>query len=132
MITPKFSFNSINFTPTYPPTGKVPTDVNELVAVKHDSVASAGNKQSNTERIDEFQNLTFPQIPAGDLAHWRQLFIWGFLGNTIDYYPDSTDSGTKLTCWLEDIEFHPKFVCIGIYTLSLQLRSKVEATFAGS
>lgn len=132
MITPKFNFNGVNFTPTWPPVKKRPITVNKLVAIKHDSVASAGNKQSNTERIEEYQPLEFPFVPVAELTTWRQLIIWGMNGGLITYYPDSTDAATYISCWLEDLEWDPLFVMPGFFSFTITLRNIVEASYAGS
>lgn len=127
MIVPKFSYGGgpTVFTPAYPAKNKIPLETNHLVAVKHDSITSQGNKQSNTERVEEYQELEFPFVASSDLASFRALVLFGMNGGVITYYPDSTDSATHDDFYLEDTDWRPKFEMPGVFSFMLQLRKKV-------
>lgn len=123
MIIPKFAYNPgagiIDFVPAWPPTDKPPFS---LSAIRHDSIASAGDKDSLLERIDEFVPLNFATVPATDISSWRAFFSYALAGSVFTYFPDSTDESTWSDYTLEDMAIEPKRTAPGYYSLSFKMR----------
>lgn len=126
MITPKFAyFNGstvVDFTPSNPAVKKVPTQVGPLVAVRHDSITTSGIKQSVTERIDEFFELSFEDVPLSDLASWNAFFRIALMGGQFTYYPDGTNAAVYYDYSLEDTEWRPKWSSWQNFSFSMTLR----------
>ena len=124
---PKFAyFNGsaiVDFVPTYPATKKSP--VGELDAVRNDSITTSGIKQSVTERIDNFLDLPFANVPESDLAGWNTMMAFLLEGVQFDYYPDATDQLTYTPYTLEDKSWKPKWVSWKNYSFTLKLRKFV-------
>lgn len=132
MKTPTFSYYNgsswVNFIPTLPPTKRPPLDT-VLQAVRHDSITSAGEKQSVFERIDAMIPLTFENIPQADMTSspgWQDFFNNVLAGAEFVYYPDSTNLGTYDLVTMEDMGFDPKWVSWKNFSLSFTLRVYVS------
>lgn len=125
-IRPKFSYNPgagiVDFSPTNPAVKKIPVDIGPMEVVRHDSITTSGIKQSVTERVDHFAELSFEDIPLSDLASWKALYDWALEGNQITYYPDATDSLTYIDYTLEDMKFAPKWKSYKNFSLTMRLR----------
>jgi hypothetical protein len=62
----------------------------DLIAVRHDNIASSGVRETILERIDEFLEFTMQRIVIGaDLAAWDAFMRYALQGGTFDYYPDA-------------------------------------------
>lgn len=132
MKTPQFSYYNgsswVNFVPTYPPTKRPAGDIT-LDAVRHDSIASAGEKQSLFERLDQFIPLTFENIPQADITNvpgWKDMFSNVLNGTEFVYYPDSSNLSTYDMVTIEDNSFSPKWVSWQNFSLSFKLRVYVS------
>jgi|SRR5579862_571888 len=137
MILPKIEYNpgtgTVDFVPTYPPTDKEPGvsaldfQGGELQAERHDSIASVGYIQMVTERIDTFLNLTFPFVPASDMANWVPFMQFALAGGVFNYYLDSTlPDFTEYT--MESTDWKTKRVAPGIFSFTLKLRQLYPTT----
>lgn len=126
MIVPKFAyFNGstiVDFIPTWPAVKKTPQGVAPLEAVRHDSITTSGIKQSVLERIDEFLELSFEDVPESDLATWKAFFSVALAGSQFTYYPDSTVPGTYFDYTLEDMAWRPKWKSWKNYSFAIRMR----------
>jgi hypothetical protein len=124
VITPKFSYNAgagqVDFLPTYPAVQKTP--YGPLVAARHDSFTSEGDKQSLTERIDTMLDLNFTYVPQSDMAGWNAFFSWALAGNQFTYYPDHTNAAVYADYTLEDTDWKPKFLAFQYFSFQMHLR----------
>ena len=132
MKIPQFSYYNgstwVNFIPTFPATKRPPLDYT-LSAVRHDSIASAGEKQSVFERIDELIPLQFENIPQGDITTapgWQDMFNNVLAGAEFVYYPDHTTLADYYMVTIEDMSFDPKWVSWQNFSLSFKLRVYVS------
>jgi hypothetical protein len=127
MIQPKIIYDpgtgAVTLTPTWPAKGKIPVD--GMNATRTDSITSDGHRQTVVERIDAVNTLTFPYIPATDLAAWRTFLGFALAGGSFDYYPDNT-SGTHTTYELSDQSWMPAFVTRDTFSMTLNLRKFVS------
>lgn len=126
MITPKFAyFNGstiVDFTPSNPAVKKTPQGVGPLVAVRHDSITTSGIKQSVVERIDEFFDLSFEDVPLSDLAGWKAFMTTALTGAQFTYYPDSTDALTYFDYTLENTDWRPKWKSFKNFSFTMLMR----------
>lgn len=129
-IVPMFVYNmgagDIEFTPTYPAIGKQPND--GLEATRHDSITSAGNKQSVTERVDDVMTLSFQFVPQSDLAAWKQMMLWLLAGNVFAYRPNAADNTVWYEYTLDDTSWTPKWIAPQTFAFELHCRLWVGAT----
>jgi hypothetical protein len=132
MKTPRFDYYNgsswVNFTPTFPATKRPPLNT-VLSAVRHDSITSAGEKQSVFERIDQMIPLSFENVPQSDITStpgWQDMFTNVLAGAEFVYYPDHTDLTTYDLVTLEDMDFKPKWVGWQNFSLSFNLRVYVS------
>lgn len=59
-------------------------------AVRHDTIASGGAKQSILERLDQFLEFDMPWIAEGaDAGAWEAFLDHALAGGEFDYYPDA-------------------------------------------
>lgn len=123
-IVPKFHYNGTDFTPVYPPVGKVPVDKQH--AERTDSVSSSGLRQSITERIERVLTLDFPAIPESDLNNWDAFITWILGAGQFDYYPDSGSSSHN-TYQVVDTDLGPERIGYQLYKITLNLRRVVSA-----
>lgn len=125
MITSVLRYNPgtglVTFTPTWPPTGKQPVDA--MSAVRHDSITTAGLKQSVLERIDALNPVEFKNVPQSDIASWQSFMSWALAGGSFDYSQDS--GATFETYTLEDTDWAPKWVAPQVFSLSFTMRKLV-------
>lgn len=126
-ITPTFSYNGNDFTPTYPAKGKQPITSLGMSAERHDSITTSGLQQSITERVDRVFDLEFQMVPQGDLVDWDAFLAWAILGNQFEYAPDSTDLATFVTCYLVSTAVPYKYVAYELFSISLSLRVVIAA-----
>lgn len=126
MITPKFAyFNGstvVDFIPAWPAVKKTPQGVAPLVAVRHDSITTSGLKQSVVERVDEFLELTFEDVPETDLASWKAFMAIALTGAQFTYYPDSTVPGTYFDYTIENMDWRPKWKSWKNYSFNIIMR----------
>lgn len=126
MIVPKFAYNTgagiVDFTPTNPAVKKTPQGVGPLVASRHDSITTSGIKQSVFDRIDEFLELSFEDVPETDLASWKAFMSWALTGAQFTYYPDATDLLTYFDYTLENTDWRPKWKSWKNYAFTLNMR----------
>lgn len=126
-ITPTFTYNGNNFTPTYPAKGKQPIATLGQSATRHDSITTSGLQQSVTERVDRVFDLDFSEVPDTDLAGWDAFISWAILGNQFQYAPDSTDLATHVICYLVSTDMPYKYVDYKLFAVNMQCRVVVAA-----
>lgn len=96
-----------------------------LGAVRTDTIATAGDKQSWHFRTDEFLDLNMAYVEIGeDFDAWDQFLRFALTGDEFEYYPDA-DVDVHFTCTLEDTDFKPDFVAYGLRQFQLKLRKAV-------
>ncbi len=98
-------------------------------AVRHDSIASAGDQQSVLERIENLQFLRMHFITAALLlSSWEPFFDSALAGNAFDYYPDA-DVGSYTTYILTDMGIEPEWDYnddnAAVYRFVLSMRKKL-------
>ena len=91
VLIPKFLYNSITFTPSFPPTQK--PGARALEAQRNDSRSLSGLSQTVWWRTDEYLDMQFDLIPAVEVPSWDAMFKWGLQGGIIAHYPDATLAG---------------------------------------
>jgi hypothetical protein len=120
---PKFAYNAgsgiVDFSPTWPPTKKPGFD--SLDATRHDSITSAGEKQSVFERIDQRLALNFTSIPSSDLTAWNAFLMFALSGANFTYFPDNTIETTFFEYTLEDEKVVPAWIAPGWYSLKINM-----------
>src|ERR1051326_5190580 len=90
--------NTLSF--TYPPTEK--PGIDDLAAVREDSITISGLKQSLWERNDVLKRLHMENVPMVDLPNWKAFMDSALQGNSFLYYPDVADLSSYDEWWLED------------------------------
>ena len=129
-VVPQFNYGSgfaTTFNPTYAARQKQPIATLGQVATRHDSITTSGLQQSVTERVDRVFDLEFPFVPQSDLAGWDAFITWAIQGQQFNYIPDSTNTGTFVTCFLMSTEVPYKRVGYQLYSVSLKLRVVLTA-----
>lgn len=125
-IRPKFAYDAgmgtVDFSPANPAVKKTPTQVAPLVAMRHDSVTTSGIKQSVLERIDEFFELSFEDVPESDLVNWKAFMSFALTGGQFTYYPDATDVFTYYDYTLENTDWRPRWKSWKNYAFTMTLR----------
>jgi hypothetical protein len=116
---PKIVFGSTTLNFTYPPIQKGMLD--DLEALRHDSMTSSGLRQVALERVDTIIPLQIEYVPWDDLPNWKAFIDYAIIGGTFDYYRDAT-LGAFQTCELMDTNFSPKFNARTLSKFSLKLR----------
>jgi hypothetical protein len=117
----------VEFTPTYPALKK-PFGAGGLSATRHDSIATAGNKQSVLERIDTLNSLTFPICPESDMPSWILFLNYALGGGVFAYRPNAADNTVWYEYTLDSMTAPFKFVSFGVFEVALQCRLWVGAT----
>jgi hypothetical protein len=117
----------IEFTPVYPAIGKQQLG-GGLAATRHDSVASAGNKQSVLERVDTLTTLSFPFCAASDISAWKAFLDYAIGGGVSAFRPNAADDTVWYEYSLDSMDWVLKFVAPGIFSLEFQCRLWVGAT----
>lgn len=130
------------FTPTWPPVKKQPFTLWGLEAKRADSITATGLKQSVLDHIDTVTTLTFPFVPAGDMAAWKDFQSYALSGGTFSYrpligYPNSTSSDPMFqypgaangdnavgfsACQCLAMDWKPHFESFGNFSLSMKLK----------
>jgi hypothetical protein len=110
---------AVTVAPTYANVTKPQLDSFE--ALRHDSISSAGVRQSIVERVDRIVSLMFESVPWGDLPMWENFFAYAITGGSFIYYPDDTATAYR-TYELVDDKVVITFVCIGLSKFQLNLR----------
>ena len=116
---------TLNF--TYPNVDKPgPEDgtSDERGGVRTDSISLSGKKQVFYIRTDKFRTLTMKNVPMTDLPAWAAFMDWAVTGGKFSYYPDSS-LGASTDYTLEDTNWTPAFVVIGITSFKLKMRQFV-------
>jgi hypothetical protein len=109
--------------PTYPAVQRPLAQ--EMEATRQDSITSSGIKQSITERTDFFFTLSFPFVPAADIATWKTFMTWALPGGFFTYYPDSTDPTTHTDYTMEETLWAPKRAIFGHAAFQFSMRQVV-------
>jgi hypothetical protein len=117
----------VEFTPTYPALKKA-FGAGGLSATRHDSVATAGNKQSRLENIATLNPLTFPICPASDMPSWILFLNYALAGGVFAYRPNAADNTVWYEYTLDSMAAPFKFVSFGVFAVDLQCRLWVGAT----
>lgn len=127
MVLPQITYTDsvglVNFVPQYPPKGKLAVDA--LEATRHDSITSAGQKQSVVEHVDNMNAFDFPFVPASDVASWQRFMSFALGGGLFTWYPDSTNLNAFEQYTIEDMGWTPKFASPGWYTFSFKVRKAI-------
>lgn len=114
---------------TYPPR-KVPNTTK--VAVRHDSVSSAGVRESVCERVDEFLEFDMEWVAKGTEADaWSTFMDSALAGRPFDYYADATSS-THAAYILEDTEFAEAYKSAGQYNFHVKFRKMISGAVTAS
>lgn len=120
---PKIIYNPgsgpVTLTITYPPVQKAQLD--DLDAVRHDSMTSSGLRQVALERVDTIKPLQFENVPWTDLPAWKLFIDFAIQGRAFAYYEDATLTAFK-TFELMDVSFNPKFAARNLSKFSLKFR----------
>jgi len=104
IVWPTGGANTITF--TWQPLQLTPV---HKEAVRHDSIASAGDQQSVLERIENLQILRMHFIGTAALENnWAPFFDSALAGTAFDYYPDAA-VGTFTTYHLTALAIEPQW-----------------------
>jgi hypothetical protein len=96
-----------------------------VTAVRNDSFASSGVKQSVCERDEEFFDINLLWIAAGDdVEAWDQFMRWAIHGGEFEYYADS-DLDTHVTCTLEETTWKAEWKMLRTYGFKITFRKAV-------
>lgn len=104
---------------TYPPIQKGMLD--DLEALRHDSISSSGIRQTVVERVDTIIPLQMENVLWDDLPAWKLFINFAIIGGTFDYYPDAALPDFT-TCELMDTDFGPRYNARNLSKFSLKLR----------
>lgn len=96
-----------------------------LNAVRHDTLSTAGVRQSILERIENFFEFEMEWVALiADVAAWKQFMSYALAGGAFDYYADGTKT-TFTTFLLEDTKWIPRYKVPGEYTFKALFRQQV-------
>lgn len=108
---------------TYPPRNVAAYNV---VATRHDNIASSGVRESILERIDNFLEFEMQAVLAGnDVAAWNSFMQYALAGGQFAYYPDSSQSAFT-NYWLEGITWNAAYKSPGLYSFKMKCRQVVR------
>jgi hypothetical protein len=122
---------AVEFVPVYPAIGKQQLG-GGLAATRHDSIASAGNKQSVLERVDTLTTLSFPFCTASDMSAWEAFLSYALTGNPFAFRPNAADDTVSYEYSLDSMDWILKFVAPGIFSVEFQCRLWVGPVPGGS
>lgn len=108
---------------TYPPTKKPDGDV--LVATRTDSISLSGRKQSIYRRTDIFKDLQMDFVPSEDMIEWQAFIEYALTGGPFSYYPDADVPLVHNDWTLEDTNWNPAFLFLGMDDFKLRIRKVV-------
>jgi hypothetical protein len=90
-------------------------------ATRHDNYASAGPRESITERVDSYLQFDMEYVNIGsDVAAWDAFIQYALMGGPFDYYPDAS-VGTFATYLMYASDWNAAYKQLGIFAFSMKL-----------
>lgn len=122
------AFVVTTFTPEFPPIRKQPLRLWGMEALRADSIASDGQKQSMLDHLVTVTTLYFDFVSGSDMAAWKAFEQYALTGGKFGYCPlpdynGATGDPTGFSeVELVSMEWTPKFESFGNFSLTMKLK----------